>query len=73
MSSPTGAKREPYDYVEAFDKAAIRHNTILHCQETLADSKYSEFIHGWESVISRECGDFEEALWSVSLLLEIGL
>ena len=30
LSSPTGAKREPYKYVESFDKAAIRHNTILH-------------------------------------------
>ena len=26
LSSPTGAKREPYKYVESFDKAAIRHN-----------------------------------------------
>ena len=25
LSSPTGAKREPYYYVETFDKAAIRH------------------------------------------------
>ena len=41
LSSPTGAKREPYKYVESFDKAAIRHNTILHCEETVADSKYS--------------------------------
>ena len=71
LSSPTGAKREPYNNVES--KAAIRHNTILHCEETLADSKYSEFSLGWGSVISRECGDSEEALWSVSLLLEIGL
>ena len=38
LSSPTGAKREPYNYVESFDKAAIRHNTILHCEETLTDS-----------------------------------
>ena len=73
LSSPTGAKREPYNNVESFDKAAIRHNTILHCEETLADSKYSEFSLGWGSVISRECGDSEEALWSVSLLLEISL
>ena len=73
LSSTTGAKREPYNYFEYFDKAAIRHNTILHCEETLADSKYSEFSLGWGSVISRECGDSEEALWSVSLLLEIGL
>ena len=65
LSSPTGAKREPYNYVEFFDKAAIRHNTILHCE-------YSEFKPGWGSVIFRECGDSEEALWSVSLLLEIG-
>ena len=43
LSFPTGAKRGPYKYVESFDKAAIRHNTILHCEETLADSKYSEF------------------------------
>ena len=35
LSSPTGAKRVPYNYVESFDKAAIRHNTILHCEETL--------------------------------------
>ena len=41
LSSPMGAKREPYKYVESFDKAAIRHNTILHCEETVADSKYS--------------------------------
>ena len=33
LSSPTVAKREPYNYVESFDKAAIRHNTILHCEE----------------------------------------
>ena len=41
LSSPTGAKRTPYTckYVESFDKAAIRHNTILHCEETVADSK----------------------------------
>ena len=25
LSSPTGAKREPYKYVESFNKAAIRH------------------------------------------------
>ena len=25
LSSPTGAKREPYKYVESLDKAAIRH------------------------------------------------
>ena len=61
------------NYVESFDKAAIRHNTILHCEETLAASKYSEFSLGWGSVISRECGDSDEALWSVSLLLEIDL
>ena len=72
-SSPTGTKREPYYYVESFDKAAIRHNTILHCEETLAGSKYSEFSLGWGSVISQECGDSEEALWSVSLMLKIGL
>ena len=52
-----GAKREPYNYVESFDKAAIRHSTILHCEETLADSKYTEFSLGLGSVISRECGD----------------
>ena len=57
FSSPTGAKREPYNYVESFDKAAIRHNMILHCEETLADSKYFEFSLGWGTVISRECGD----------------
>ena len=57
LSSPTGAKREPYNYVESLDKAAIRHKTILHCEETLADSKYSEFSLGWGSVISRECGN----------------
>ena len=31
LSSPTGPKREPYDTFKSFDKAAIRHNTILHC------------------------------------------
>ena len=41
LSSPTGAKREPYKYVGSFDKTAIRNNTILHCEETGADSKYS--------------------------------
>ena len=41
LSSPTGAKREPNKYFESFDKAAIRHNTMLYCQETVADSKYS--------------------------------
>ena len=50
LSSPTGAKRESYNYVESFDKAAIRHNTVLHCEETLADSKYSEFSLGWGSI-----------------------
>ena len=29
LSCPTGALREPYKYFESFDKAAIRHNTIL--------------------------------------------
>ena len=71
--SRRGAKREPYNYAESFDKAAIRHNTILHCEETLADSKYSKFSYGWGTVISRECGDSEEALGSVSLLFEKGL
>ena len=76
LSSPTGAKRKPYNYVESFDKAAIRPNTILHCEETLADSKYSEFSLGLGSINSRECGwsvETEEALWSVSFLLEICL
>ena len=41
LSPPTGAKREPYLYVESFDKAAIRDNIMLHCQETVAYSKYS--------------------------------
>ena len=41
LSSTTVAKREPYNYVESFDKASVRHNTILHYEETLADSKYS--------------------------------
>ena len=36
LLSPTGAKREPYKYTESFDKATIRHNTILHCEETVA-------------------------------------
>ena len=54
---PTGAKRGSYNYVESFDKAAIRHNTILHCE-----SKYAEFSLGWGSAISRKCGDSEEAL-----------
>ena len=53
LSSPTGAKREPYNYVEAFEKAAIQHNMILFCEEKLSDSKYSEFSLGWGSVISR--------------------
>ena len=57
LSSPTGAKREPYNYAESFDKAAIRHNTILHCEKPLANSKYSEFSLGWGSVIFPECGD----------------
>ena len=41
LSSPTGAKVVPYKYIESFDKAAIRHNTILHCEKKVADSKYS--------------------------------
>ena len=40
LASPTGVKREPYKYVESFEKAGIRHNTILHSEETVADSKY---------------------------------
>ena len=39
LQSPTGGKREPYKYVDSFDKAAIRYNTILHCVETVADFK----------------------------------
>ena len=62
LSPPTVAKRKPCNYVESFDKAEIQHNTILHCEETLADSKYSEFSLGWGSVISRECGDLGSAL-----------
>ena len=46
LSSPTGAKRGSYKYVDSFDKAAIRHNTILHCVDTVADSKYSKFNNG---------------------------
>ena len=41
LSYPTGALREPYKCFESFDKAAIRHSTILHCEEAVADSKYS--------------------------------
>ena len=48
LFSPTGAKRESYNYIESFDKAATRHNTILHCKETLDDSIYSEFSLGWD-------------------------
>ena len=66
LSSPTGAKRGPYKYVDAFVKAAIRHYTILHRVETVADSQHSEFNPGWGSDISRECGDPEDALASVS-------
>ena len=51
--------------------AAIRHNTMLHCQETVAHSKYSYFNPGSVFVISRECGYPDEAFGSVSLLLEI--
>ena len=56
-SSPTGAKRELYKYVDSFDKAAIRHKTILRFVETVADSKHSECNPGWGTFISRECGD----------------
>ena len=66
MSSPTGAKREPYNYVESFDKAAIRHNTSLHCEETLVDSNLNSALVEDQS-FSRECGDSEEALWSEGL------
>ena len=38
LSSLTGAKREPNLYAESFDKVAIRHNIMLHCQETVAHS-----------------------------------
>ena len=73
LSSPTGAKREPYhNYVESFDKAAIRHHTILHCEETLADSKYSEFSLGCGDAIFRECGDSEEALTVGNRLVTAG-
>ena len=41
LSSQTGEKREPYKYAETFDKAAIRQNTFLHCEETVADPKNS--------------------------------
>ena len=41
-----GAKREPYNYVESFDKAAIRHNTMLHCEETLVDSTLKSAMVG---------------------------
>ena len=38
-------QREPYDYVESFDEAAIRHNTILR-EETLADSTLNSALVG---------------------------
>ena len=44
LSSPTGAKRVPYDYVESVDKAATRHDTILHCEETLANTLNSALV-----------------------------
>ena len=71
LSSPTGTKREPYNYVVSFDKAAIRHNTILHFEETLADSNLNSALFGDLSFPGSV--EIEEALWSVSLLLEIGL
>ena len=66
LSFPTGAKREPYNYVESFDKAAILHNTILHCEETLTSALVGDLSFPGSV-------DTEDALWSVSLLLETGL
>ena len=68
LSSPTGAKREPYKYVESFDKAQSDITQFYTVRKQLPTLN-----PGWVSVISRECGDPEEALGSVSLLLEIGL
>ena len=66
LSSLTGAKREPYNYVESFDKVAIPNYTILHCEEHLPTLKFS---HGWGTVISRECGTLRKRL---GLLLTVG-
>ena len=40
---PDGSEEGAIYVRESFDKAAIRHNTILHCEETVADSKYYLF------------------------------
>ena len=56
LSSPTGAKREPYNYVEPMTRQQsdiLRFYTVRKHLPT----KYSEFSLGWGSVISRECGD----------------
>ena len=70
-------RRQRGSYISALSPSTRQQSditqTILHFEETVSNSKYSEFNPGWGSVISRECGVSEEALGSFSLLLENGL
>ena len=56
LSSSTGARREPYNYVESLTRQNSDITRFYTVRKHLP-SKYSEFSLGWGSVISRECGD----------------
>ena len=79
LSSPTGAKREPYNYVESFDMAArawqqsyiTRFYTVGKHLPTL--NTLNSALVGDRSFPGSVEPDSEEALLSVSLLLETGL
>ena len=67
-----GTKREPYNYVESFDRQKsdiIRFYTVRKHLPTL-NTLNSALVGELSFTGSVET---EEALWSVSLLLEIGL
>ena len=67
LSSPTGAKREPYNYVESFATRQQSDITRFYTvRKHLPILNTLNFSIGWGAVIFRESGDSEEALWSVS-------
>ena len=71
LSSPTGAKREPYNYVESMTRQQsdiLRFYTLRYtCRQNTLNSALVGDLSFPGSV------ETEEALWSVSLLLEMGL
>ena len=71
LSSPTGAKIEPYNYVESMTRQQsdiLRFYTVRYtCRQNTLNSALVGDLSFPGSV------ETEEALWSVSLLLEMGL